>query len=313
MKPVASESVLPPDAGRSSVAAMSSENADDMVPPRQSGRRRGLRQLWTTPTNAIGGALVALTVVVALLGRVVSPYSPTLNDYTATFQPPSPRHPFGTDEVGRDILSRVLSGAGTAMETIVVVVGIGAAFGTLVGLISGYADGWVDEVLMRVTDVFLAFPVLVLAIAIAALLGPGLGHTMVALVVLWWPWYARLIRGQVLTLREREYIEAARALGVPPLRVLWRHLLPNTLALLLVQISLDCGYALLTVSSLSFIGLGVQEPSPDWGLMVNDAQPYIRTDWWTAAFPGLAIVLAVLGFNLFGDALGDLQGRRHGR
>ena len=313
MRPVATEPAEPMDTGVGAASAGSAADEADAAAPGRSGRLHALRRLWASPTNVIGVALVALTIIVALVGRVVAPYSPTLNDYAATFQPPSPRHLFGTDEVGRDIFSRVMNGAGTAIETIVVVVGIGAAFGTLVGLISGYTGGWVDELLMRVTDIFLAFPVLVLAITIAALLGPGLGHTMLALVVLWWPWYARLIRGQVLTLREREYIEAARALGVPPLRVLWRHLLPNTLAPLLVQISLDCGYALLTVSSLSFIGLGVQEPNPDWGLMVNDAQPYIRTDWWTAAFPGLAIVLAVLGFNLFGDALGELQGRRRGR
>jgi len=140
-----------------------------------------------------------------------------------------------------------------------------------------------------------------------------LSHTMLALTVLWWPWYARLIRGQVLALREREYIEAAKATGVPPFRILWRHLLPNTTGPLLVQISLDLGYALLAASSLSFIGLGVQQPEPDWGLMINDAQPYLRSDWWVGAFPGLAIVLAVLGFNLLGDALGEGQGSRHAR
>jgi peptide/nickel transport system permease protein len=261
----------------------------------------------------IGALLVLLVVALALIGRYVSPYPPTINDYASTFQPPSARHLFGTDNVGRDIFSRVLSGAGSAVAVIAVVVGIGAAFGTVLGLISGYAGGWVDEILMRVTDVFLAFPVLVLAIAIAAILGPSLGHTMLALTILWWPWYARLIRGQVLALREREYIEAARAMGVPAFRVLWRHLLPNTLGPLLVQVSLDFGYALLAASSLSFIGLGVQDPDPDWGLMVNDAQPYIRSDWWTAFFPGLAIVLAVLGFNLLGDALSDLQDTRRVR
>src|SRR5581483_5168750 len=157
--------------------------------------------------NVLGTALVVLTVAIALVGRFIAPYSPTFNDYAVTFQPPSAQHLFGTDEVGRDILSRVLGGAGTALETIVVVVGIGALVGTLVGLISGYAGGWVDECLMRITDVFLAFPVLVLAIAIAALLGPSLSHTILALTVLWWPWYARLIRGQVLALRERDFIE----------------------------------------------------------------------------------------------------------
>lgn len=293
--------------------AMLVDTGDDAEHEGRARRFGTLSGIWSSPINMIGALLVLLVVALALFGRLIAPYPPTINDYAATFQPPSAQHLFGTDNVGRDIFSRVLSGASSAVEVIVVVVGIGATFGTLLGLVSGYAGGWVDEILMRITDVFLAFPVLVLAIAIAAILGPSLEHTMLALTVLWWPWYARLIRGQVLALREREYIEAARAMGVPALRVLWRHLLPNTLAPLLVQVSLDFGYALLAASSLSFIGLGVQEPEPDWGLMVNDAQPYIRADWWTAAFPGLAIVLAVLGFNLLGDALGEIQEVRHGR
>ena len=276
-------------------------------------RFRALEQIWSSPINILGALLVLGVLVEALIGRIVAPFPPTVPDYSAAFQAPSATHFFGTDEVGRDVFSRVVSGAGAAMEVVVVVVGIGALAGTLIGLVAGYTGGWVDEILMRLTDIFLAFPVLVLAIAIAAILGPSLGHTMLALAVLWWPWYARLIRGQVLALREREYVEAARAMAVPPFRILWRHLLPNTLGTLLVQISLDCGYALLAASSLSFIGLGVQQPQPDWGLMVNDAQPYLRSDWWVGAFPGLAIVLAVLGFNLLGDALGELGEVRRAR
>lgn len=272
-----------------------------------------LEHVWANPINVLGTLLVLSVLIEALIGRAVAPYSPTLPNYQAAFSAPSLQHLFGTDEVGRDVFSRVLAGSGTAMLVILVVVGIGAAFGTLLGLVSGYAGGWVDEILMRVTDIFLAFPVLVLAIAIAAILGPSLAHTMLALTVLWWPWYARLIRGQVLSLREREYIEAAKAVGVPAFRILWRHLLPNAMGPLLVQVSLDCGYALLAASSLSFIGLGVQQPEPDWGLMINDAQPYLRSDWWVGAFPGLAIVLAVLGFNLLGDALGEMSEVRHVR
>ena len=286
---------------------------DDEVILARSRRLHTLAPLWANPINILGTLLVLSVLVEALIGRAVAPYSPTLPNYGASFSAPSLQHLFGTDEVGRDVFSRVLAGSSTAMEVILVVVGIGATVGTLIGLISGYAGGWIDELLMRATDIFLAFPVLVLAIAIAAILGPSLSHTMLALTVLWWPWYARLIRGQVLALREREYIEAAKASGVPPFRILWRHLLPNTAGPLLVQVSLDLGYALLAASSLSFIGLGVQQPEPDWGLMVSDAQPYLRSDWWVGAFPGLAIVLAVLGFNLLGDALGEAQGARHGR
>ncbi len=266
---------------------------------------------WSTPLNALGTLLVLAVVVDALAGRTFAPYSPTAPDYGATFSPPSLQHFFGTDEVGRDIFSRILSGASLALQVAVIVVGIGAAVGTTLGLISGYIGGWVDELLMRLTDVFLALPPLVLAISIAAMLGPSLGHMILALTVLWWPWYARLIRGQVLALREREYIEAARAVGVPPLRVMFRHLLPNALATLLVQISLDFGFAILAASSLSFIGLGVQQPEPDWGLMIADAQANIKTVWWAGVFPGLAIVLAVLGFNLFGDVLNDMLDPGH--
>jgi peptide/nickel transport system permease protein len=279
----------------------------------RSRRWRTIEHLWSNPINILGSLLVIIVLVEALIGRWAAPYPPTLPNYGASFGTPSVQHFFGTDEVGRDVFSRVLAGSSTAVEVILVVVSIGAACGTLLGLLSGYIGGWVDELLMRVTDIFLAFPVLVLAIAIAAILGPSLSHTMLALTVLWWPWYARLIRGQVLALREREYIDAARAAGVPTFRILWRHLLPNTMGPLLVKISLDCGYALLAASSLSFIGLGVQQPDPDWGLMVNDAQPYLRSDWWVGAFPGLAIVLAVLGFNLLGDALSEMQQARHAR
>jgi peptide/nickel transport system permease protein len=264
------------------------------------------RVVWLRPLNLVGLLLVLGVAATSLLGLLVTPYSPVAPDYTATLRPPSLEHLLGTDEIGRDVLSRILSGAHLSLEIAVVVVAIGAAVGTMLGLIAGYAGGWTDELLMRLSDIFLAFPALVLAMAIAATLGPSIGHTMLALTVLWWPWYARLIRGQVLSLRERQYVEAAHAVGVPPSGVIWRHLLPNTLTPLLVQVSLDVGFAILAASSLSFIGLGVQPPTPDWGLMVADAQSYVRSAWWVGTFPGLAIMLAVLGFNLLGDTLNDI-------
>jgi len=279
--------------------------------PARSGRWSVVRVCWSSPVNALGTLLVVVVLIDALFGQVIAPYSPTVPNYNAIFSAPSLQHLFGTDEVGRDIFSRILCGARIALEVAVVVVGIGAGVGTVIGLIAGYFGGWVDEFLMRMTDVFLALPPLVLAIAIAAMLQPSLSHTMLALTVLWWPWYVRLIRGQVLSLREREYIEAARAVGVSPLGVMSRHLLPNTLAPLLVQISLDFGFAILAASSLSFIGLGVQQPSPDWGLMIADAQANIKSVWWAGAFPGFAIIFAVLGFNLFGDVLNDMLDLTH--
>ncbi|GAC1427683.1 MAG: ABC transporter permease [Chloroflexota bacterium] len=270
-------------------------------------RLAGLRVIWSRPVNLLALTLVTGVVVLALAGRAVAPYPPTLPNYVALFQPPSAQHLFGTDEIGRDIFSRVLSGARVALLIAVVVVGVGAVIGTALGLLAGYVGGWVDEVLMRLTDVFLALPILVLAMAIAATLGPSVEHTVLALAVLWWPWYARLIRGQVLALRERDFVEAAHAVGVPGPRIMRRHLLPHTVAPLLVQVSLDLGYAILAASSLSFIGLGVQQPEPDWGLMAAEAQPSMHAAWWTGTFPGLAIVLVVLGFNLLGDALNDLR------
>ncbi len=281
----------------------------DDIGVESSGRSRwrsALHVCWSSPLNSLGTLLVLAVVADGIVGQALAPYSPTMPNYGATFTPPSLQHLFGTDEVGRDIFSRVLSGGRLALEVAVIVVGIGAGVGTAIGLIAGYTGGWIDELLMRLTDVFLALPPLVLAIAIAAMLGPSLSHTILALTALWWPWYARLTRGQVLSLRERDYIEAARAVGVPPWRVMLRHLLPNTFAPLLVQISLDLGFAILAASSLSFIGLGVQQPAPDWGLMIADAQANIKSVWWAGAFPGFAIIVTVLGFNLFGDVLNDM-------
>ncbi len=281
--------------------------------PSRARRFGAVRLLWRRPVNALAAILVLCVVAAAFVGPIVAPYSPLAPQYGSAFAPPSPQHLFGTDNIGRDIFSRVLSGAQVALLVAVVVVGTAAVVGTTVGLVAGYMGGWIDELLMRLTDVFLALPVLVLAVAIAATLGASIGHTILALTVLWWPWYARLIRGQVLALREREYVEAARAVGVSPLRVMRRHLLPNTMAPLLVQVSLDLGYAILAASSLSFIGLGVQEPAPDWGLMTAEAQPYIHSNWWVGVFPGLAIVLAVVGFNLLGDLVTDIQDPRRVR
>lgn len=283
----------------------------DVQQPTRSRSRHAVRQAVLRPLNMVGIIFVALTIILALFGPLIAPYSSTAPDYTATLVSPSGAHLFGTDEIGRDIFSRVLAGAVYSLQIAGIVVAIGATIGTALGLLAGYTGGWTDEILMRITDIFLAFPVLVLAMAIAATLGPSIQHTILALTALWWPWYTRLIRGQVLALREREYIEAARAVGVPPLRVMWRHVLPNTLAPLLVQVSLDVGYAILAAASLSFIGLGVQPPTPDWGVMIADAQNYIRSAWWVGAFPGFALVCSVLGFNLLGDAMNDVLDPRH--
>ena len=268
-------------------------------------RRTARRFFASNPLNLAALVLIVALLAVALAGDAVAPYSPTLPSYGSLLNGPSGAHPFGTDEVGRDVLSRVLSGARVSLLVAAVVLASGVLVGLLLGALAGLAGGIVDEVIMRITDIFLAFPYLILAVAIGAALGPGLGTIMLSLAAVWWPWYARLARGQVLALRDLDFVEAARALGVPTHRLLWRHILPNAVAPILVQVSLDVGYAILAASSLSFLGLGVQPPTPEWGTMIADAQNHLQDAWWMAAFPGAALAVSVLAFNLLGDGLRD--------
>jgi peptide/nickel transport system permease protein len=214
-------------------------------------------------------------------------------------------HLFGTDDYGRDILSRVLAGARISIEVAVVVLSISVVVGTVLGAVAGLFGGLVDEVIMRITDVFLAFPALIFAAAIAATFGGNLSTTVVALATVYWPWYARLVRGQFLTLRERDYVLAARAVGVSTPRLIRVHLLPNVLSLIVMQVSLDIGYVILATSSLSFLGLGAQPPTPEWGAMLTDARAYLRDAWWFPTFPGLALAITVFAFNLLGEGLRD--------
>lgn len=257
------------------------------------------------PLNLVGTILVVLVILLAIFGDLLAPYGPLKPSYGEILAAPSPAHLFGTDQFGRDVLSRILSGAKYSMQVAAVVLLMGVGIGVVLGLLAGYVGGAVDEALMRLTDIFLAFPALVLAMAITATLGASLGNTMLALGAVWWPWYARLVRGQVLSIREMAFIEAARAAGVGGGRMLRRHILPETIAPIVVQIGLDVGYVVLANSSLSFIGLGAQPPLPEWGAMITDAQSYVRDAWWTATFPGLAITLTAIGFNLLGDGLRD--------
>jgi peptide/nickel transport system permease protein len=270
--------------------------------------RRGER-LWYfllhSPLSVAGIVIVLVVIVVAIAGDFFAPYKPLIPDYSALLTPPSGAHFFGTDQLGRDVFSRVLSGAKYSIGVTVGVLAIGVIVGTAIGLVAGYSGGVLDEVLMRFTDVFLVFPALVLAIALAAAIGSGLVTTVIALGAVWWPWYARLVRGQVLSVREIMFVDAARAAGVSTTRILWRHVLPETLTPIVVQISLDVGNAILAISALSFIGLGAQPPTPEWGAMISDAQTYLREGWWTATFPGICIALTAMGFNLLGDGLRD--------
>jgi peptide/nickel transport system permease protein len=266
---------------------------------------RSVRLLAQIPAAWIGAAIVIFLILVALFGSAAAPFDPLHISAADKLLPPSPRHWFGTDDLGRDLLSRVMTGARISLSVSVMVLAIAMTLGVGLGLIAGSAEGWVDEAIMRTTDVFLAFPRLVLAIAIAATLGPGLYNAMVAIALSWWPWYTRLVRGQLLSLRQQEFVLAAVSVGTGGSRILLRHLLPNVGTTVVIQASIDIGYAILATAGLSFIGLGAQPPTPEWGAIIAQARSYMVDAWWYPTFPGMAIFLAVLGFNLLGDAVRD--------
>jgi peptide/nickel transport system permease protein len=261
-----------------------------------------LRGNWL---NALATFLVLLVVVSALFGNWIVPYDPIKMELAHRLEAPSGDHFFGTDDFGRDVFSRVVAGARVSLRISLLVLVVAVSVGFLVGSLAGLLGGWVDEVLMRLTDLFLAFPALVLAMAITASLGASLDNTMIALSTVYWPWYARLVRAQVLSLREREYITAARCIGVTTPRLIGRHLLPNLFPILVTQATLDIGYVVLSTAGLSFLGLGAQPPTPEWGAMITAARSYMRESWWFTTFPGLALAITVLGFNLMGDGLRD--------
>lgn len=267
--------------------------------------RTSMRALARSPAAWVGAAIVALLLLLALAGPAAAPFSPLRIAPQEKLQVPSTQHPLGTDDLGRDLLSRVMAGARISLMVGMMVLAIAMSLGVGLGLVAGYWGGWVDEGIMRTTDVFLAFPRLVLAIAIAATLGPGLYNAMVAVALSWWPWYTRLVRGQLLSLRQQEFVLAATSLGAGHTRILVRHLLPNVGAVIVIQASIDVGYAILATAGLSFIGLGAQPPVPEWGSMIAQARSYMIDFWWYPTFPGLAIFLTVLGFNLLGDAIRD--------
>jgi peptide/nickel transport system permease protein len=261
------------------------------------------RHLRANPVSLFGLALVLLLVLIAIAAPAIAPYDPIRLQPKDRLLGPSLAHWFGTDEGGRDIFSRVIFGARYSLLAAVVVLTLAVTIGTTIGLVAGFAGGKIDEALMRLTDMFLAFPALVLAMGISAALGASLANSMIAIAVVWWPWYARLVRGQTLRLRQEQFVEAARASGASDTRTVLRHILPNCWTPIIVQITLDVGYAILTTASLSFIGLGAQPPTPEWGAMVATGKDYILDQWWLATFPGLAIFLAVMAFNLLGDGL----------
>lgn len=252
----------------------------------------------------LGGLLILLWVLVAIAAPWLAPESPELVNIAMRLQPPGPGHWLGTDALGRDILSRVIYGARISLLAGFVVVLVGGLVGTLVGGLSTYIGGKVEEAMMRITDIVMCFPPLILALAIAASLGIGVGNTILAMLVVWWPKFARLARSVVVVQRGQEYVEAARVLGYSNARIFLRHVMPNSLGALIVLFTLDVGTAIITFAGLSFLGLGVVPPTPEWGAMISEGRELVE-QWWVATFPGLAILSVVVGFNFFGDGIRD--------
>jgi peptide/nickel transport system permease protein len=264
------------------------------------------------PVAAFGAAAAAI-VFIGVLAPEIAPKDPNALNLGAAFRPPAPGVWFGTDEAGRDILSRTLWGTRISLVSAGTVLLIAVGLGVILGAVSGYRGGIVDQALMRVTDLFLAFPGLILAIAITAALGPSLENAVISIGLVWWPIYARLVRSRVLTVKEDLYVEAARALGLSDRRILLRHVLPQCWGTVISRVTVDVGYTILLTASLSFLGLGGKPPTPEWGSMIATSRPYFLSYWWTVTCPGMAMFVSVGVFSLFGDALYETFGIRSER
>lgn len=277
---------------------------------------RGLYRFRSNYLSMVGLTMLTFILLVAIFAPLIAPYPEDATGKTrvaARLMPPSAEFAFGTDKIGRDIFSRVVMGTGLALQGGTVIVLLATSIGVTIGAVAGYAGGWVDDVLMRVTDVFLAVPPLVLLIAVSAALGKGIVNAMIGIALVWWPGFARLTRSLVLSLREEPFVEAAYGIGAGHLRIIFRHILPNAVSPIIVKMTTDFGFAVLTMAALGFIGLGAQPPTPEWGAMINDGRHYFPDEWWIATFPGMAIWLMVFSCNLLGDGLRDILDPRSRR
>ncbi|MBA2667332.1 MAG: ABC transporter permease [Trueperaceae bacterium] len=268
-------------------------------------RRRWLRRLLRSTPFVVGALIVATVVVASLAAPLITPYNPVRMSAADRFQGPSLVHPFGTDQLGRDVLARVLHGGRMSLPMGVAPIAVAAVAGLILGLMAGYYGGLLDLVIMRIADVWIAFPPILLAMAIVTVLGTGLVNIMIALGIAWVPYYARMVRASVLEAKERVYVDAAHALGSRDLRIVVRHVLPNVLTPIMVMSSMGVANAILAGAALSFLGLGAQAPAPEWGTSLADARQFMRLAWWIGFFPGIAIALTVLGANLMGDGIRD--------
>lgn len=253
--------------------------------------------------------IILFLIIIAIIAPIIAPFpSHIYGDVNPQDKllAPSRVYFLGTDEVGRDLFSRVLYGTRISLLGSLIAVGIGLLIGVPLGLMAGFYGGFIDEFIMRIVDMFLSFPPLLLAMAIAAFLGPSLQNAILALIIAWWPWYTRLIRGQVVSIKEREFVRAAHAIGTPSWQIMLKHILPNCISPIMVQASMDLGGIILTLAALSFLGLGAQAPTPEWGLIINTSRTYFLKAWWYSVFPGMAIFITVLSFNLLGDGLREV-------
>jgi peptide/nickel transport system permease protein len=286
-----------------------------LAPPGLTTRSRAslLRALAHSPTGLTGGAILVLLALAAFLAPWIAPHSPTAIDLRNALAGPSLQHPLGTDHLGRDVLSRLLFGGRNTLSAACAGIALATLLGVSVGTVAGFYGGWLDEVCMRIVDILLALPTFILALVIAGMLGPGLWNVVAAMVLVRWAGLARVVRGQVLSLREQPYVEAARAVGASQRRIMLFHIWPNLIGPIIVLVTLDLGYAILSIASFGFIGLGVQMPQPEWGAMLNEARIHIQKAPHLMLYPGLLISLTVLAANMLGDGLRDVLDPQSGR
>ena len=276
--------------------------------PKWNSFKESMYLLARNKLSLLAFAIIILLVLSAIFAPVIVPYPEDV--YSAhieqKLEAPSSEHIMGTDELGRDVFSRLVYGARVSISTALIAVGVALVIGIPLGAIAGTFGGWVDNVIMRITDVFLSFPPLLLAIALVTLLGPGLTNAIIAIVVSWWPWYTRLVRGPAISIKERKFVQAAETIGTSRAKIIFSHIVPNCISPVIVQASMDIGGVIMTVASLSFLGLGAQQPQPEWGLMISVGRASFPDKWWCCIFPGIAIFLTVLSFNLLGDAIREI-------
>ncbi len=283
--------------------------AEQIRATRREEWRRAWHRFRTSTLSLVGLGIGLVMIGTAIFAPLIAPHPEQAGafvDFTHTFKPPSRAFFFGTDDVGRDVLTRIIYGARISLSMAVIVLSIALAIGVPLGLVAGYWSGWVSSFILRVTDVFLAIPPIVLALAMTAALKPNLTNAMIAIAFVWWPWYTRLVYGEVLSVKQEAFVEASRSVGASPWRVAFREILPNVLSPIIVKLTLDMGFVILVETGLSFLGLGAQPPIPAWGAMIAEGRVFMPGNWWLATFPGLAIFVTVLGFNLAGDGLRDV-------